>query len=571
MKPVLGVQGRRVVVVLAAAAVFVWGTIQVPVPSSENAASKPIGPAAPATAEAKQWDQVYARLPMSFEANRGQSDPAVQFLSRGHGYSVFLTSAEAVLVLSKTQERQEPAAHPVAGHESGIEDSKSAVLRMRLRGAANTLPQASGEEELPGKSNYFIGDDPAKWRTNVPSYAKVRYSEVYSGIDLMYYGNGRQLEYDFVVAPGADPAAIRLAFEGGQGMAMDRDGDLVLKTETAGEEIRLRKPVVYQVVRGSRQEVAAEYMLSDAHEVSFKVGRYDVGEPLVIDPVLSYSTYLGGNSDDFGGGIAVDGSGNAYLTGFTSSTNFPTASPLQPAFGGRGDAFIAKISSDTLTWILPRSGAQGRTVNVRLAGTNFVSGSTTVQISGAGITVGVTNVSSPTRLTTQFSIHAAAGLRARNVTVTTPGGSSNPVTFTVREPITACDVSLPLTVAGSGGNLNITAGIGTSRQTAGSWVVGWMVFNPNSVSFYGTSLFSGTLPPANPPLIRLLSASMAPVPAVGVLNAFYSPDLCGYTLAWASTTSFAAPYPPVTRDQVEAILNSLELEDFDGTTKELPR
>ena len=159
--------------------------------------------------------------------------------------------------------------------------------------------------------------------------ANVLPSWMYSGIDLLYYGNGRQLEYDFVVAPGADPGAIRLAFDGSSGLTMDRNGDLVLKTETGGEEIRFRKPVVYQLVSGSRQEVAAEYMLSDAHEVSFKVGAYDNGSPLVIDPVLSYSTYLGGSSYDLGYCVAVDSSGDVYVTGIAYSTDFPTAGPLQ--------------------------------------------------------------------------------------------------------------------------------------------------------------------------------------------------------------------------------------------------
>src|SRR5262249_24945873 len=150
-------------------------------------------------------------------------------------------------------------------------------------------------------------NDPGKWRTNVPTYAKVRYSEVYSGIDLMYYGNGRQLEYDFVVAPGGDPGAIRLAFDGSRGVTIDRDGDLVLKIETGGEEVRFRKPVVYQLVRGSRQEVDAR--LSGTNEVRFKVSSHDLEEPLVIDPILSYSTYLEGTQTEYGDGIAVDDSG----------------------------------------------------------------------------------------------------------------------------------------------------------------------------------------------------------------------------------------------------------------------
>ena len=215
---------------------------------------------------------------------------------------------------------------------------------------------------MPGKSNYFIGNDPAKWRTNVPTYAKVKYQNVYRGIDLVYYGNPQQLEYDFVVAPSADPkaisldvAAIRSSSDGGrrargvdQKRRIDGNGDLVIQ---AGEdEVRLHKPVVYQTAanRGAegspRHFVDGHYLLKGDDRVSFEVASYDPRKTLVIDPVLVYSTYLGGSNVDEGSGIAVDSAGNAYVTGLTGSVDFPTASPLQASSGGQQDAFVAKLN-----------------------------------------------------------------------------------------------------------------------------------------------------------------------------------------------------------------------------------
>jgi hypothetical protein len=263
---------------------------------------------------------------MSFEANQGQSDASVKFLSRGLGYGVFLTSTEAVLVLPNSK----------------IENPESTVLRMRLLGT-NTKAETHGVGELPGKTNYFVGADPEKWHKNIPTYAKVHYSNIYPGIDLMYYGQGRQLEYDFVLAPGADPGVIRLDFAGSERLRINQQGDLVV--EANGAEIELLKPTVYQRVMGERREVAASYVL-DEQRVGFTLGPYDDREPLVIDPVLSYSTYHGAPGSDYGHSIAVDGSGNVYVAGYTTSTNFPTVNPLQPVFGGgHADAFVSKLNA----------------------------------------------------------------------------------------------------------------------------------------------------------------------------------------------------------------------------------
>ncbi len=231
---------------------------------------------------------------------------------------------------------------------------------MRLVGA-NPGPRMTGAEELPGISNYFIGSDPEKWRTNVPRYAQVRYQDVYPGVDLIYYGNQRQLEYDFIVAPGADPEPIQLEIQGADQLEIDATGDLVL--HFASGQVRLRKPLIYQNRGGQnrggqktsgqegagiRQEIAGGYVLLGSHQVGFEIEAYDPTQPLIIDPVLVYSTFLGGDFEDFGKDIAVDAAGNAYVTGETGSTNFPTASSFQASFGGGGfpgDAFVTKLNA----------------------------------------------------------------------------------------------------------------------------------------------------------------------------------------------------------------------------------
>ena len=294
--------------------------------------------------------ETYGRLPLSFEANQGQTDSQVKFLSRGSRYRLFLTPTEAVLSLSSPQSSQRAQRKSsnflsAFSASSAVNDPnpKFVALRMKLVGA-NPHPQVEGLEELPGKSKYFLGNDPSKWRTNVPHYAKVQYKDVYPGVDLVYYGNQRQLKYDLIVAPGADPEAIQLAFEGEENLEIDAQGDLVLDSD--GGQVRLHKPLVYQEVAGVRREISGAYVLNGGGQVSFQVAAYHASQPLIIDPVLSYSTYLGGSGTDQGSAIAVDASGNAYVTGSTSSTDFPTASPFQPNKGGGfNDAFVTKLNA----------------------------------------------------------------------------------------------------------------------------------------------------------------------------------------------------------------------------------
>jgi Beta-propeller repeat len=276
--------------------------------------------------------EAYGRLPIRFEENAGQAGAEVKFLARGGGYNLFLTQSEAVLRLPRLRSRSDA-------------DAQS-VVRMKLIGA-DPAPRMEGLDRLPGRSNYLIGRDESRWRRNVASFAKVRYRSVYPGIDLIYYGNQRQLEYDFVVAPGADHQMIRLGFDGADQIEIDAQGDLVLQTDNG--EVRQRKPLAYQEADGVRQEIASHYVLKGNREVGFELGEYDRTRPLVIDPVLAYYTYLGGSFTEFTGSIAVDGAGNAYVAGITFSSDFPTADPLQPNPGGdndQGDVFVTKLNRE---------------------------------------------------------------------------------------------------------------------------------------------------------------------------------------------------------------------------------
>lgn len=297
-------------------------------------------------------DEAYGKLPINFEANRGQTDESVKFLARGRGYSLFLTSTEAVLSLRKEArpgKSDSPTAKAGRGRNPSLPSHASvttSAIRMKIVGA-NEEAQVSGEGQLPGTINYFTGSDAGKWQRDVSSYAKVRYQNIYPGVDLVYYGNQRELEYDFVLAPGADPGVITLAFAGAQKMSVSKNGDLVLRTN-AGNLIQ-RKPVTYQETNGSRQTVASRYVIRNG-QVGFQLGNYDTSKPLIIDPILSYSTFLGSGGDyEVGSGVAVDADGNAYVVGTTASADFPvTTGAVQTAIGGSnslGDTFVTKLNA----------------------------------------------------------------------------------------------------------------------------------------------------------------------------------------------------------------------------------
>ena len=261
------------------------------------------------------------QLPLTFEVNQGQTDDRVDFLARGPGYNIFLTATEAVFALPR-----------------------ASTMRMQLVGSAAD-PAVQGVDALPGKVNYFRGQDVASWQTKVPTYRRVKYSAVYPGVDLVYYGQSQQLEYDFIVAPGADPGTIKLAFAGVEQTTVDAQGDLVLKT--VGGPLRFQKPIIFQLEGGRRHIVEGGYVHQSPHQIGFRVGAYDRTRPLIIDPILSYySTYLGGSGIDDGNGIAVDATGAVYVSGSTSSLDFPTVNAVQPTRNQGEDIFVAKLTPD---------------------------------------------------------------------------------------------------------------------------------------------------------------------------------------------------------------------------------
>lgn len=338
----------------------------------------------------------YGTLPLTFEVNHGQAGARVKYLARGPGYGLFLTADEAVLnliVCRPPGESQSPDALPLAAKVQNSDyrrndgETATVVVRVKVLGASPHA-QVTGEAPLPGRSNYFIGNDKSQWHTGIAQYAKVRYRGIYPGIDLVYYGNQQQLEYDFVIAPGADPDVIRLAYRGVNRLSLDQQGNLHIQTQ--GGELVQHAPTVYQMRDGHMQSVVGHFRLirqGPNTEVAFALGAYDHRQPLIIDPVLEYSTYLGGSADfESANAIAVDNNGNAYVAGFTASTDFPTANPLQSAYAGGvsgsfGDAFVAKLSADgrSLIYSTYLGGSRGdiaRTIAVDVNGNGYVVGDT---------------------------------------------------------------------------------------------------------------------------------------------------------------------------------------------------
>ncbi|HTU41262.1 MAG TPA: choice-of-anchor D domain-containing protein [Candidatus Aquilonibacter sp.] len=291
----------------------------------------------PAQVPNAQGIKNFGRLPLTFEANRGQTSGQVKFLSRGKGYTAFLTAGGMVLNLRTS--RAEAASK--SGNPLQPQQAASATLQFHLVGA-NQNPKVIGENLQPGRVNYFLGKDPSKWQTNLPTYGKVRYKNVYPGIDLVYYGNHQQLEYDFAVAPGSDPRQIQFEIKGTTDIALDDQGDLVLNVN--GSKLHFQSPVVYQESNGQRVRVAGGYAMKDSSHIGFQVANYDSNKTLVIDPVLEYATYLGGSGTDQPAGIAVDNSGNVYVSGYTDSANFPLAT-LGALPTSTYHVFVAKLDS----------------------------------------------------------------------------------------------------------------------------------------------------------------------------------------------------------------------------------
>src|SRR5712692_100651 len=340
---------------------------------------------------------IFGQLPLAFEVNEGQAPEGVRFVARAPGGNVLLTDTGVAFALKR-----------VTDH------SQTTSFRMNLKGAAPSSPR--GFEELSGRANYFIGNDPSRWRTGISMYRQVKCTDVYPGIDLVYYGNQRQLEYDLVIRPGGDPGAIRWAVEGADTVELGPSGELIVGV--AGNEIRHQPPRVYQQIGKERREVQGAYLLAFGNEIGFQLGEYDRAHPVLIDPVLSFSTFVGGSAQDYGRGIAVDSSG-AYVTGATFSTNFPTAAPRQSALGGNFDAFVLKLNPTGsaliyATYLGGNAGDFGSAIAVDGSGNAYVTGWTSstnfptanpLQASGRGFQDAFVTKLSPTGSSLVYSTY----------------------------------------------------------------------------------------------------------------------------------------------------------------------
>ena len=327
---------------------------------------------------------LFAGLPLIFEPNQGQAnldpaDPRAQFVARGTGYSLFLGSEGAIL--SMVSREPSKASRPSAVKQRASL-ARVEYLQMKLAGA-NPKVSLAGADPLPGKSNYFLGNDDAKWRRGVPQFGRVRYENVYPGINLLFYGNQGRLEYDFQVAPGADPGQAELEFDGAKKLEL-KDGALVIHSEDG--RVRLEAPRVYQEIGGQQHAVDGRFVLRGANRAGFAVGSYDHSRELVIDPILTFSTYFGGSGDEHSTSIAVDGSFNIYLTGSTTSPNLPAAIGVkQTALAGAQNVYIAKITPplgsltavlDYVTYLGGNGTDSPVAINIDGQGDAFVAGTT---------------------------------------------------------------------------------------------------------------------------------------------------------------------------------------------------
>jgi hypothetical protein len=459
----------------------------------------------------------YGKLPLSFERNQGQSDPRVQYVSRGGGYSLFLTPSEAVLSLrgSAPESRAVLGHEPQAGRRAG-----SAVVRLKLVGA-NPRPEMSASNELPGKSHYFRGADPGRWTRDVAQYARVRYRAVYPGVDLVYHGRQGRLEYDFEVSPGSDPRAIRLRLVGAEGMRLDERGSLVV--ETGAGRLVQQAPTVYQEIGGERRQVAGGYVLQGGNEVGFTVGSHDAGHALVIDPVLEYSTYLGGSSGEGGTAIAIDDFGNAYVTGYTGSADFPVQDFYQQDQAGT-DVFVTKLSpsgsSVVYSTYLGGSGDETATgIAVDAAGNAWITGRTSsadfptvnpYQTQRGGLDAFVTMVS-PSGSSLVYSTYLGGGLDdAANAIAVDAVGSAYVTGYTCSDDfptvnpfetgLGGCEDAFVTKLSPSGSSLAYSTYLGGSTSEVGFGI---------AVDADGSAVVTGYTCSADFPLVDPLQAGPA--------------------------------------------------------------
>ena len=336
-------------------------------------------------AKNSQIKQVLDTLPMAFELNKGQTDNHVRFLSRGLGHTLFLTSEEAVLTLFATNLSENNMADIGNFGSKKMttqlqQKRKGVALRMHWQGANNKC-EIIGENRLKRSSNYFRGKDQSKWCTHIANYSRVRYKEIYKGIDMLYYSAQEQFEYDFIVKPGADPNLIKVQFRGAKEITLDKDGNLVLETE-AGELIH-QKPLIHQEIDGKQIKISGCYKIDLKNNIGFRINSYDKTHALIIDPVIIFSTNIHGTGN--GKDIAIDSSENIYITGDTWSTDFPVQNPAYSNLWGSTDAFILKLSADGqeilyATYVGGSSGMSGEIGNsiaVDSNGRAYITGNTT--------------------------------------------------------------------------------------------------------------------------------------------------------------------------------------------------
>ena len=312
-----------------------------------------------AVADTAQIVEAYGKIPLAFSLNQGQTDSQVKFTTAGNGCSMFFAPTGTTFLLSRetAQSAAKRAAKKIAGKPEDMMAARNAEREYESFAVktvfvgANQNPEMVGENRLPWNNNYFLGSNASKWRTDVPNYGKIRLKEVYSGVDLVYYGNKNRIKYDFVVKPGKDPSKIALRYDlgvnAGNALSVNENGELVVKTPLGN--IIERKPYCYQKIDGKEIEVSISYRIIDAsiNSFGFAIGAFNANFDVYIDPELFYSTFLGGSDDESGYGIAVDSSGNSYVTGYTNVSDYPaTIGAYDTSFNGNGDVFVTKLNTD---------------------------------------------------------------------------------------------------------------------------------------------------------------------------------------------------------------------------------
>jgi len=289
-------------------------------------------------------------MPLAFTENRGQWGEKTLFKAEAGGATFYFCKDEVAYLFvrdtdeldeSSTLRRQESL--PDASPLDRPRYKKEALLIKAQFIGANPNPEIVGEDRLAHNCNYFYGNNPAKWRTDVPNYSAITYKDIWPGIDLRYHGNGQGMKYDFIVNPGAEISQIRVRYDGVNDLAITSNGDL--QADTRFGLIYENIPSVYQETGGKKHNISGQYRIIEPGVFGFEVESYNLSLSLIIDPEIVYSTYLGGSGDDYGYDIAVDGSGSAYMTGYTYSSDFPTVDPYDGSFNGDADVFVSKLSA----------------------------------------------------------------------------------------------------------------------------------------------------------------------------------------------------------------------------------